>query len=247
MPRTSQLPPPLPPGQRTVGQVVAESIRWYGGHFWRCLLLGLPLAVIGQLGLDSKSQAVIGLWVFSPLLTVAFIAACELVLDPPRDRSRRARALVVGIIVWLPVPLLLYAYVLPAIAWLAFYGLAVPVVLVEGLGVRAALNRARKLGSCDYVHALGSLCTLVIVAGLSSGVLTALLHGQAEAEQRIAAFLATLVLSPLLYLGTALLYLDQTARIGSPRDADLHSPVDADAAGRADPPLEPGPPAAGQP
>jgi hypothetical protein len=234
-----ELPPPLPPEQRTVGQVVAESIRAYGNDFWRCLPLGLPLAAVGQLGLGGTTQ-VLALWLLAPFFTAAYMAAAELVLKPPRDKRLRRRALVVGMIVWLPAPILLNAYVLPALAWLAFYGLAVPVVLVEGLGVRAALNRARRLAACDYVHVLGSLSTLVIVVGLSGGVLTALLHGQAQAAQRSAAFLATLVLSPLLYLGTALLYLDQSARLRSrERDAGLHPPLDADAAGRSDPQVEP--------
>jgi len=42
----SELPPPLPAGERTVGQLVAESIRAYGNQFWRSLALGLPLALI---------------------------------------------------------------------------------------------------------------------------------------------------------------------------------------------------------
>jgi hypothetical protein len=241
-----ELPPPLPPAERTVGQLVAETIRAYGNAFWRCLPLGLPLALIGQLGLGADAQ-VIGLWVFDPLFTAAMLAASLLVLRPPRDRGRLVRAALVGMVVWLPVPLLLRLYILPALAWLAFYGLAVPVVLVEGLGARAALNRARRIAAADYVHALGSLCALVIVVGLSALVLDGLLHTQAEAARRSAAFLATIVLSPLLYLGTALLYVDQAARIGSGRrHADLHPPVDADAAGRPDAPLEPRPPAAGE-
>ena len=40
-----ELPPPLPPGERTVMQLVAETIRLYGDNFWRALPLGLPLAV----------------------------------------------------------------------------------------------------------------------------------------------------------------------------------------------------------
>jgi hypothetical protein len=241
-----ELPAPLPPAERTVGQLVAETIRAYGGRFWFCLALGLPLAVIGQLGFGANSQ-VLGLWAFAPLFTVAYIAACEYVLALAPDRERRWRALFVGFLVWLPVPLLLHFYVLPAVAWLAFYGLSVPVILVEGLGGRAALNRARKLAAADFVHALGALSTIVIVVGLSYLVLVGLLRSQAEAATRAAEFLGTLVLSPLLYLGGAMLYLDQAARIGSGRrDADLHPPLDADAAGRADPPLEPRPPAPGQ-
>ena len=240
-----ELPAPLPPGERTVGQLVAESIRAYGNDFWHGLMLGAPLAVIGLLGLHGFTQ-VVALWLLAPFITAAFIYACELTL--PVDRAHRRRALVVGVLVWLPAPALLYAYVLPALAWLAFYGLAVPVVLVEGLGVRAALDRARRLAAADYVHALGSLCTLVIVVGLSYFVLQGLLHSQAQTAKDLAGFLATLVLSPILYLGTALLYLDQSARIGSRRrDADLHPSLDADAAGRPDAALEPRPPAPGQP
>ena len=46
-----ELPPPLPPGERTVGQLIAETIRLYGDNFWRALPLGLPIAVLDQLDL----------------------------------------------------------------------------------------------------------------------------------------------------------------------------------------------------
>ena len=123
-----------------------------------------------------------------------------------------------ALVIFLPVPFFgLRLYVLPALAWLALFGLAVPVAIGERLGFRATLVRGRRLATADYVHALGSLCTLVIVVALSSGVLSALLHGQGESTRRVASFLADLVLSPLLYLGGALLYFDQAARAGSPR------------------------------
>ena len=43
------LPPPLPPEKRTIGQLIAETIRAYGDRFWRLLPLGLPLAIADQL------------------------------------------------------------------------------------------------------------------------------------------------------------------------------------------------------
>ena len=46
-----ELPPPLPPAERTVGQLVAETIRAYGDNFWRALPLGIPLALVDQLSL----------------------------------------------------------------------------------------------------------------------------------------------------------------------------------------------------
>ena len=39
-------PAALPPAERTIGQLVAESIRFYGEHFWPSLRLGLAPAMI---------------------------------------------------------------------------------------------------------------------------------------------------------------------------------------------------------
>jgi hypothetical protein len=44
-------------------------------------------------------------------------------------------------------------------------------------------------------------------------VLFFLLRGQADAAERAAAFLGDLVVSPILYLGAALVYFDQAARL----------------------------------
>jgi hypothetical protein len=68
-------------------------------------------------------------------------------------------------------------------------------------------------------------------------VLSALLHSQGDAGQRVAVFASELVLSPLLYLGAALLYVDQSARLRS-RRAGLHPPVEAEPAGRTDAQVE---------
>jgi uncharacterized membrane protein len=119
--------------------------------------------------------------------------------------------------VWFPAPILLRFYILPSVAWLALFGLALPAVVNEQIGFRDALTRARRLATADFVHALGSLCTLVIVFVLSAAVLGVLLQGQGQETLRVAGFLAVLVLSPLLYLGGALLYYDQAARVGSRR------------------------------
>jgi hypothetical protein len=237
-----EVPAPLPPAQRTVGQLVAETIRAYGGNFWRVLPLGLPIAASSQisLGHDPNVQTIV-LFAFGPLVALAYVYACHLVLDVPPTPVAYATA----VLVFAPVPLLVRAVVLPAVAWLALFGLAPAAAMVEHLGFRAALDRGRRLGTADYVHALGSLATLVIVVVVSELTLIALLRSQGDNGQRIAHGLADLVLSPLLYLGGALLYGDQAARVGSGRphrrsrrDADLHPPVDADATGRSDPQVE---------
>ena len=49
-PRQPQpLPPPLPPEERSVGQLVAETIRFYQHHFFQTLPLGLSVAALTQL------------------------------------------------------------------------------------------------------------------------------------------------------------------------------------------------------
>jgi hypothetical protein len=239
------LPPPLPPETRTVGQVIAESIRLYGHRFWPSLALGLPVAVIDQASArHSLTTQTLILWAGAPLLTAAYIGAVVLVAPGRRPPRALVKSFLIGLVVFAPVPALLRFFVLPALAWLALFGLAVPVALIEETGVRPALIRARQLGRADYVHALGSLCALGIVYFVTRIMLLLLLHGQADTATRIAAFVADLVVSPLLFLGSALLYFDQAARVvhSTPRprrsDADLHHAVDADGAGRPDAEVE---------
>jgi hypothetical protein len=247
------IPSDVSPADRTVGQLIADTIRLYQRRFWRGLVLGLAVAVFSQLGIGSSRQVqALLLALGSPLFTLAYIEACVLAFGRRPTRRAYLTAFGIGIVVFLPVGVLVWFFVLPALAWLAFAGLAVPVVVNEGVGPREALRRAGRLAGADYVHALGTLATLVIIYFLSRSALLFLLHGQADATLRTAAFLADLVLSPVIFLGSALLYLDQSARLesGSPRrrrrDARLHHAVELDRAGRADAEVEPGPAARGE-
>jgi hypothetical protein len=226
----------LPPEKRTVGQLVAETIRAYGNDFWRVLPLGIPLAVADQLSVRQHIpvQMVI-YWATLPLFVAAYLWACRLVLD--------ARPTVVAgsvaVLIWLPFPPLRAVFLtLPGVAWLAFIGLAVPAAMFERLRFRDALVRGRELGTADFVHALGSLAALVVVVGVSANTLGALLHTQGDNGQRVAVFLSDLVLSPLLFVGGALLYVDQRARAVRSADADLHPALDVDPAGRSDAQVE---------
>ena len=209
-----ELPAALPPGERTIGQLIAEAIRAYGSHFWQALPLGLPLALIDQLCAGQPlGVQVLVYWAAGPLVVVTYVRACSLVYQVPPSRT----AYLVASVVYLAFPPLRALYLLPGLAWLAFIGLAVPAAMVERLGFREALARGRALGAADYVHSLGSLAALVLVVGIADNTLIALLHSQSEASARVALALSDLVLSPLLYLGGALLYADQAARVGSPR------------------------------
>jgi hypothetical protein len=238
-----ELPAPLPPGERTVGQLVAETIRTYGHHFWRVLPLGIPLVVADQLCVRQPGTVqMLVYWAVGPLFVAAYLWACRLVLGAPVGRT----AILLALLIYLPFPALRALFILPAIAWFAFIGLAVPAAMVEQRSFRDGLTRGRELGIADYVHSLGSLAALVVVVGVAGNTLSALLHTQGDNGQRVALAASDLVLSPLLFVGGALLYLDQAARVGSAasdrrrrRDAHFHPPVDADAAGRHDAQVEP--------
>ena len=155
----------------------------------------------------------------APAFTLAYAWASLLVAGGRPSRSTWVRALVLGTLVFLPAAVFFPWFAILSVAWLALVGLVVPVVIAENLPARPALRRAVELCRADYVHTLGSLATLVIVFFLTRFALAFVLRGQADNTVRVAVFLADLVVSPLLFLGGALLYVDQAARVGSsPRE-----------------------------
>src|SRR5438067_8458413 len=125
--RTHQLPPPLPPGTRTIGQLVAETIRFYGKHFWRSLVLGLGPAAVTVAGYYTGFHpwlaAVVAGWVL--LASASYVGGCLLVAGtrPPVDVV--LRAFTAACVVSLPI--------LAGVLWLAPLGLAVPAILTERL------------------------------------------------------------------------------------------------------------------
>jgi len=211
------LPPPLPPETRTVGQLVGEAIRTYGAHFWKALALGIPVVVVNALvwGASSNPERLAIVPLTAVLVSLSYVAGCVVVLGAPL-RSRSALvAFAIAILVFLPFPPLAALYVLPGLAWLALFGLAVPAALVEGLGVRSALARGYRLARADFVHVLGGLATLALVVFLSQFTLYFVLREYADSTRLAAAALASLVISPLVFLGSAILYVDQDARLRS--------------------------------
>jgi hypothetical protein len=218
----AKLPPPLPPETRTVGQLVAEAVRFYGSRFWPSLALGVPPAILAVAfaPLTRLERLALVVTAGSLLVTASYVGACALVAG--RRPGSLPLAYAIGVLVFAPTPVLATAFILPALAWLALLGFAVPAVLLEERGFRAAFRRGIELARADYVHALGSLATLVIVVFLCQGVLFFLLRGTGEAAIAVAGFLASLVISPVLFLGSALLYYDQAARVrSSKRDGAL--------------------------
>ena len=213
------LPAPLPPAERTVGQLVAESIKLYGRHFLQALPLGVRIAAINQLTV-GVSRLVVGavLLVAAPAFSFAYAYACQLETRQPVPRRSWLVAVAAGSLVFVPAALLFPWFALAAVLWLGLVGLAVPAAMREGTSVSASLRRGLELGRVDYVHAAGSLATLVILFFLMRIGLALLLESQADNTVRTAIFLSDAVLAPLLFLGGAILYEDQKARLDSRLD-----------------------------
>jgi hypothetical protein len=211
------LPPPLPPERRTVGQLVGEAIRAYGARFWRSLVLGIPVVVANALvwARPSGDLRLTLVPVTALLVSLSYVLAIGLVLGVNVRSRAGVVAYLLAVVLFLPVPLLVALFILPALVWLSFVGLAVPAVLVEGLGVRAAVARGVRLARADFVHVLGGLSTLALVVIISQFSLYFVLREYADNTRMIAAALASLVVSPVVFLGSALLYVDQEARLRS--------------------------------
>jgi hypothetical protein len=213
-------PPPLPPEDRTVGQVVAETIRVYGENFLRALPLGLPVAVADQLQLNGDvAQRIVALAVFAPVFTAAYVYACILSSGHRPSPRQWATTLAVGTLVFLPAALTFPWFALAAVLWLGLVSQVVPAAAIEGRPPGDSVRRGLELARADYIHAAGSLATLAILFGLTRIVLGFLLRSQADNTIRVSIFLADTVLGPILFIGAAMLYVDQAARAkaGSPR------------------------------
>ena len=107
---------------------------------------------------------------------------------------------------------MLLGLILPGLAWLALFGLAVPAAVSERLGFVDSLRRGLDLGMAGFVHALGTLCTLGLLVFVTGQVMILAIYGASGQAIQVTAFLATLVLTPILFLGAAHLYDDQVAR-----------------------------------
>jgi hypothetical protein len=253
----SQLPPPLPPETRTVGQLVAESIRLYGARFWPSLALGIGPGLLGIAAAELHGAVRVAIVIGLGPLVLASSYAGAVALVRPIGRGRYvAVALAVGYLAFLPICVsrlwIFPGIYLFALAWLALVGLAVPAALVERRGYADALRRGVQLARADYIHVLGSLATLAITIFLTGLVIFFSIREGSGQALRVAAVLALVVLAPLFVLGAAVLYVDQAARVESSSrtrrnsNGDLHSSLQPDGAGSADAEGESRPPARGE-
>ena len=168
------------PAERTVGQLIADAIKLYGHRFWRGLGLGIPAAAftIGASFLDGGARVGYGLVVGPFALALSYVWAVAVATGA---RNATGRALLAGAIAFLPLAasrvLVFTGVYFVALAWFALVGLAVPSVLVEGRGLRDALQHGLRLARADFVHAFGTVAALAIVVIVSIFSLSLLLAG----------------------------------------------------------------------
>jgi hypothetical protein len=200
----------LPPAERTVGQLVAETVRFYADHFWRVLPLGVVIGALDGATLHRSTlvQTLI-LWAFAPVFSVAYVWAATLVHGKPWSWP----AFVTAFLIFLPFPILVRLYVLPGLVWFALLGLAVPAAVAERLGVQAALRRGWQLARADLVHAIAGIITLGLIYLVTRYALLVTLQQFGDQSQTVAGILSDIVLSPIVFIGAAHLYVDQAARV----------------------------------
>jgi hypothetical protein len=246
----------ISPADRTVGQLVADAIRLYQRRFWRALALGVgPTAfTVGAAAFDGAVQLVYGIVVGPFVLAATYVLAVRLATGA---RASVGAAFLAGIVALIPLAIS-RVFIFPgiyfiALGWFALLGLSVPSILIEGRPLLSGLRRGIQLARADFVHAFGAVAAIAIIVVISIFALSLFLAGFGDQSVTIAAVLAVIVMSPMFFLVSALLYLDQKARLesGNPRrrrrDARLHHAVEPDRAGRPDAQVEPGTPARGEP
>lgn len=193
-----------------MGQLVAESIRAYGDRFWQILPLGLAVVGVDAATLHhSVALQTLILWAFAPVFAAAYVRAACVVREEPWSWPAFGAAL----LIYLPFPVLLRLYVLPGVVWFGLFGLAVPAAVAERLGVIAAVRRGWRLARADLLHAVAGIVTLGLVYFVCRFFLLVLIHGFGGQGQVAAEMIADLVLAPLVFVGAALLYDDQAARV----------------------------------
>src|SRR5687768_2787275 len=106
------LPQPLPPEKRTVGQLVAETLRLYGRRFSAALPLGLAFA-----GVDQFRDQSLEVWLpvacaGTVLIALAYALASALVAGTRLTPKTGFVAVAVGIVAFLPPTLLLRWFIL---------------------------------------------------------------------------------------------------------------------------------------
>jgi hypothetical protein len=129
-----------------------------------------------------------------------------------------ATSIVVGIVVVVGFLLL----IVPGVYFLTIFAVAIPVVVIEGQGVGAAMSRSAALAKGNFWHVLGTVVVAAILAGIVSGIIGAI-GGHNWFVSWIFVSIGTIITAPFQALVSVLLYLDLRTRAESLTASQLRS------------------------
>jgi hypothetical protein len=127
-------------------------------------------------------------------------------------------SIVVGIVVVVGFLLL----IVPGVYFFTIFAVTIPVVVIEGQGVGAAMSRSAALAKGNFWHVLGTVIVAAILAGIVSGIIGAI-GGHNWFVSWIFVSIGTIITAPFQAMVSVLLYLDLRTRAESLTSAQLRS------------------------
>jgi hypothetical protein len=118
-------------------------------------------------------------------------------------------------------------FLIPGLVFALFFAFVSPVVLIEGIGGRAALERSTTLVRSDWLRVALVLLSFALVRGLAQVLGTALVAPGSIFFGSLLSDLVTMVLLPIPVLGAVLLYFDIRRKRENFTPDNLRSDLDA--------------------
>jgi hypothetical protein len=211
-----------------LGELFAETTRIYRERFWAAIGLG-AVAGIAFIPAAFIEVFIVQIVVLAGAFTAAYAAATRLAAGDAlgeafaRTLARAPVLAVLMVAVAVPFaigrldPIILFV----SVFWLALTGFSIPVAMLERADeegswidrLGGAMRRSLELARAHYLHAAGVIAALVLVYVVAGNLLAIVLAGFADNSGFGALLLVQLVLAPFFFLGLAVLYFEQRARL----------------------------------
>jgi hypothetical protein len=130
--------------------------------------------------------------------------------------------LVTSFVVALAVGIGFLLLFIPGVFFMGMFAVAIPVVVIEGKDVGAALSRSWELVKGNFWHALGTVVVAFVIAGVISAIL-GVFAGSNWFLGWIFGSIAAIITTPFTAMVTVLLYLDLRTRVENLTSSQLKS------------------------
>ena len=130
--------------------------------------------------------------------------------------------LVTSFVVALAVGIGFILLFVPGVFFMGMFAVAIPVVVIEGKGVGAALSRSWELVKGNFWHALGTVVVAFLIASVISAIL-GVFAGSNWFLGWIFGSIAAIITTPFTAMVTVLLYLDLRTRAENLTSSQLKS------------------------